>query len=120
LRATSQLDDTDGRRSNRRRVEPFMNASSICRRLLAVAAGFLLAAPLLGAGPTNAARPTTLAYEASAVVGSVKTFQLPRPASDVAVHWLGQRGAHVRVAFSPDASDSVTRALSGSTSWARP
>jgi len=79
-----------------------MNASSICRRLLAVAAGFLLAAPLLGAGPTNAARPTTLAYEASAAVGSVKTFPLPRPATDVAVHWLGQRRAHVRVALSRD------------------
>src|ERR671935_2590080 len=78
-----------------------MDASSICRRLLAVAAGFLLAA-LLGAGPTNAGRPTTLAYEASAAVGSVKTFRLPRPATDVAVHWLGQRRAHVRVAFSRD------------------
>jgi hypothetical protein len=79
-----------------------MNAPPFCRRLLAVAAGFLLAASLLGAGPTSADRPTTLAYEASAAVGSVKTFPLPRPATDVAVHWRGQRGAHVRIAVSRD------------------
>lgn len=88
-----------------------MGATSICRRLLAVAAGFLLAATLLGAGATNADRPPTLAYEASAAVGSVKTFPLPRPATDLAVHWLGQRRAHVRIAFSRDGARFGTSRL---------
>jgi hypothetical protein len=57
---------------------------------------------LLGAQPTSAARARTIAYQASAAVASVRTFPLPRPATNVAVHWLGQRTAHVRIAFSRD------------------
>src|SRR3989442_15615418 len=70
------------------------------RRLLAVAAGILVCPTLLDAQPTSAARAGTIAYEASAAVASVRTFPLPRPATNVAVHWLGQRSAHVRIAFS--------------------
>jgi hypothetical protein len=71
-------------------------------RLFAVAAGVLVCPTLLGAQPVSAARAGTVAYEASAVVASVRTFPLPRPATNVAVHWFGQPTAHVRVAFSPD------------------
>jgi hypothetical protein len=57
---------------------------------------------LLGVQPTSAARAVTIAYEASAALASVRTFPLPRPATNVAVHWFGQRSAQVRIAFSPD------------------
>src|SRR5262249_60995223 len=32
----------------------------------------------------------------------MRTFPLPRPATDVAVHWLGHRAARVRIAFRRD------------------
>jgi hypothetical protein len=79
-----------------------LNTFSMSRRLLGVAAGIVIWPTLLGAQPTSAARPGTIAYETSAAVASVRTFSLPRPATDVAVHWFGQRAAHVRIAFSPD------------------
>jgi hypothetical protein len=71
-------------------------------RLLAVALGILVCPTLLGAQPASADRAGTIAYEASAAVASVRTFPLPRPATNVAVHWFGRRTAQVRVAFSPD------------------
>jgi hypothetical protein len=71
-------------------------------RLLAVATGILVCPTLLGAQPTSAARTVTIAFEASAAVASVRTFPLPRPATNVAVHWFGQHSAQVRIAFSPD------------------
>jgi hypothetical protein len=72
------------------------------RRLLAVAAAILVCAPLIGTRTTSASSSKTTAYEASAAVGSVRTFPLPRPATNVAVHWLGHEAAHVRIAFSRD------------------
>jgi N-acetylmuramoyl-L-alanine amidase len=71
------------------------------RRLLA-AAGIVVCPALLGTQPTSAGHAGTIAYEASSPVASVRTFPLPRPATNVAVHWLGQRSAHIRVAFSRD------------------
>jgi hypothetical protein len=79
-----------------------LNAFVMSRRLLAVVAGILVCTTLLGAHPASAGRAGTITYEASAAVASMRTFLLPRPATDVAVHWSGQRTAHVRIAFSPD------------------
>jgi hypothetical protein len=79
-----------------------MNVSSISRRLFVVAAGLLVCAPLLGPESTSAGRAATSAYETSAAVASVRTFPLPHAATNVAVHWLGQRTAQVRIAFSRD------------------
>jgi hypothetical protein len=78
-----------------------LNASWTSRRLLA-AAGVVACPLLLGAQPTSAGTAGTLAYQSSAAIASVRTFPLPAPATNVAVHWLGQRSAHIRVAFSPD------------------
>jgi hypothetical protein len=41
----------------------------------------------------------------------VKTFPLPRPATNVAVHWPGRRAARVRIAFSRDGARYGTARL---------
>jgi N-acetylmuramoyl-L-alanine amidase len=94
------VDSSADQRSNRPGFG-LLNTFSMSR-LLAVAAGILVCPTLLGAQPTSAARAGTIAYEASAAVASVRTFPLPRPATNVAVHWFGQRTVHVRIAFSRD------------------
>jgi N-acetylmuramoyl-L-alanine amidase len=79
-----------------------LNTFSMSRRLVAFAIAILGCAALVGTHPTSASRSKTTVYEASAAVASVRTFALPRPATDVAVHWLGHPSAHVRIAFSRD------------------
>lgn len=71
------------------------------RRLFA-AAVIALGSALPGAEPASAGFAGPLAFRASAPVHSVRTFALPRAATNVAVFWLGERSAHVRVAFSRD------------------
>src|SRR5919197_3414576 len=81
------------------------------RLLLAVAAAIVLGPAALGAESTSAGRAGTIVYEASAAIASVKTFPLPRPATNVAVHWPGRRAARVRIAFSRDGARYGTARL---------
>ncbi len=59
---------------------------------------------VLGFAPGAAeGRPgATRARQLASSISGARTFTLPRPVTHVAVHWRGNRGARVRIAFSRD------------------
>ena len=79
---------------------PTSPARTLARLTLAVLALAALAVPA-SAAADRSTRGTLVQTRSGAVAGE-RTFRLGRPATHVALHWRGQRAAHVDVALSRD------------------